>query len=140
MAETLISIFVYGTLKPNECNYQRYCLGRVVQERPACAWGQLFDLPLGYPAMTVGEDWVSGVVLSFRDPSIIEDLDHLEDYQSDRPSDQNEYQRQRIQTYTPDGQLLEVAWVYLMNPAKIQEYNGIYLPDAQWRFNLRSLK
>ncbi|MDY7019801.1 MAG: gamma-glutamylcyclotransferase [Cyanobacteriota bacterium] len=137
MEDTLISVFVYGTLKPDECNYRRYCLGKVVQERPACALGQLFDLPFGYPAMTVGEDWVSGVILSFGNPSVIEDLDRLEDYQPHRPVDQNEYQRQRIQTYTPDRQLLEVAWVYVMNPAKIQEYRGIYLPDGNWSSELR---
>ena len=132
MAENLIHIFVYGTLKPGECNYQRYCVDRVVQERLAIAEGQLFDLSLGYPAMTPGEGWVWGVVLSFGDPSIFEDLDRLEDYQPDRRPEQNECQRQKIQTYTPDQQPLEVAWVYQMNPAKIEGYQGVYLPNGNW--------
>ncbi|WP_413160354.1 gamma-glutamylcyclotransferase [Capilliphycus salinus ALCB114379] len=132
MAENLIHIFVYGTLKPGECNYQRYCAGRVVRERLAIAEGQLFHLSLGYPGMTPGEGWVSGAVLSFPDESIFEDLDRLEDYQRDRQPEQNEYQRQQIQTLTPDFQPLEVAWVYLMNPAKIEHYQGVYLPDGNW--------
>ncbi|ERT06564.1 AIG2-like family protein [Lyngbya aestuarii BL J] len=138
MSENLIHIFVYGTLKPGECNYQRYCARRVVQERLAIAEGKLFNLSLGYPGMTEGICWVSGVVLSFPDPSIFEDLDCLEDYQPHRPPEQNEYQRQEIQTYTPDKHPLEVAWVYRMNPAKIQQYQGVYLPGGNWSSQIQN--
>jgi gamma-glutamylcyclotransferase (GGCT)/AIG2-like uncharacterized protein YtfP len=140
MSENLIHIFVYGTLKPSESNYQRYCARQVVQERLAIAQGQLFNLSLGYPGMTEGVGWVSGVILSFPDASIFEDLDRLEDYQPHRPPEQNEYQRQQIQTYTPDKHPLKVAWVYRMNPAKIKQYQGVYLPDGNWNSQIKSKK
>lgn len=132
MEENLIHIFVYGTLKPGERNYRRYCAGRAVREVSAIAEGRLFDLPLGYPAMGEGKGWVWGVVLSFPDASIFEDLDRLEDYQPHRSPAENEYQRQHIQTYTPEKRPLEVAWVYRMNPAKIEQYRGVYLPNGNW--------
>jgi gamma-glutamylcyclotransferase (GGCT)/AIG2-like uncharacterized protein YtfP len=33
--QPLISVFVYGTLKPNEANYQKYCAGKVIRETKA---------------------------------------------------------------------------------------------------------
>ncbi|TAH29142.1 MAG: gamma-glutamylcyclotransferase, partial [Oscillatoriales cyanobacterium] len=32
-----MKVFVYGTLKPGECNYLRYCEGKVVDALPAIA-------------------------------------------------------------------------------------------------------
>ena len=130
--ESRIHVFVYGTLKPGECNYHRYCVGRVVAEQAAIAPGQLFHLSLGYPGMAEGEGWVSGAILSFADPSIFEDLDRLEDYRPDRRPEENEYQRLEIQTYTPDKRPLQMAWVYRMSAAKILQYRGVYLPDGNW--------
>jgi gamma-glutamylcyclotransferase (GGCT)/AIG2-like uncharacterized protein YtfP len=51
----MISVFVYGTLKPNEANYQKYCAGKVIREIKAFTWGQLFHLSLGYPAIYLRE-------------------------------------------------------------------------------------
>ncbi|NET53980.1 MAG: gamma-glutamylcyclotransferase, partial [Merismopedia sp. SIO2A8] len=41
-------VFVYGTLKPGEVNYDQYCASKVVEEIRAIAFGELFDLPIGY--------------------------------------------------------------------------------------------
>ena len=129
----LTHVFVYGTLKPGECNYQNYCAERVVKVRQAIARGQLFALPLGYPAMTVGEGIIQGVILSFPDDSILSDLDQLEDYQPDRLAAQNEYQRQQVQTYQPENQHpLEVTWAYVMEITKVQALGGVQLPQGYW--------
>ncbi len=131
--DPLTHVFVYGTLKPGECNYKNYCAERVVKVRQAIARGQLFALPLGYPAMTVGEGIIQGVILSFPDDSILSDLDQLEDYQPDRLAQQNEYQRQQIQTYQPENQHpLEVAWAYVMEITKVQALGGVQLPQGYW--------
>lgn len=105
-------VFVYGTLKPGECNYQRYCQSYVVNTQNAIALGQLFQLPMGYPAMVPGEGVVQGVILSFSDVSILQALDQLENYDPQRPPEQNEYQRQQIQTYNVDHQPLSRVWAY----------------------------
>lgn len=45
-SDNLVKVFVYGTLKPGESNYQRYCdRSSVVESQRAIALGQLFALP-----------------------------------------------------------------------------------------------
>jgi gamma-glutamylcyclotransferase (GGCT)/AIG2-like uncharacterized protein YtfP len=125
-------VFVYGTLKPRESNYQIYCAGKVLAEQRAMALGRLFSLPAGYPAMTSGDCPVHGFLLSFASSTILDDLDRLEDYQSDRPCHQNEYNRQLIPTFTPDGRSLGLAWVYVMTLDRVSDRGGVWLPDGWW--------
>ncbi len=127
-----LKVFVYGTLKPGEINYQRYCAGAVVEAQKAIAFGQLFDLSLDYPAMTDGESPVYGFVLTFADPDILNVLDELEDYDSRRTPEANEYQRQQIETYDLSGQALGLAWVYLMTIERVQRLEGVLLPSGSW--------
>jgi gamma-glutamylcyclotransferase (GGCT)/AIG2-like uncharacterized protein YtfP len=128
-----IDVFVYGTLKPGECNYQRYCQGRVIAQRPAIAWGKLYALSLGYPGMVAGDGIVEGVILSFTDPNIFLDLDQLEDYQPHRPPEQNEYQRQQIPVFDLNRQPLGLVWVYLMDIKTVESYSGVLIPDGCWK-------
>lgn len=127
-----LKIFVYGTLKPEETNYQRYCAGKVVEAKRAIAFGQLFDLPLGYPAMTIGDSPVQGFLLTFADPNVLSILDELEDYDPQRLPEENEYYRQQIDIYSPTGQALGLAWVYLMTSKQVQYLEGIPIPSGWW--------
>ena len=129
---TLTRVFVYGTLKPGESNYRRYCQGRVKESCPAIAYGQLFSLPFGYPAMTEGQSIVRGVVLTFEDSSIFSKLDRLEDYHPNRHPDENEYQRLAIESFNSDRQPLGKAWAYIMAFEKVRSYGGILLPEGCW--------
>lgn len=128
----LLQVFVYGTLKPGESNYQRFCSRKVLEAKRAIALGQLFDLPLGYPAMTLGESPVQGFLLSFPDSSVLRRLDWLEDYDPHRPAEQNEYNRQQTEIFNPDLVSLGLAWVYLMTPKQVHSYGGVLLPDGWW--------
>lgn len=129
---SLLKVFVYGTLKPGECNYQRYCAGVVVGAQPALARGLLFALPVGYPAMTPGEGSVHGVLLSFASPAILRHLDELEDYDPHRPPSQNEYDRQQIEVFDPALQSLGLVWAYLMTPEKVRRIGGVPIPEGVW--------
>jgi gamma-glutamylcyclotransferase (GGCT)/AIG2-like uncharacterized protein YtfP len=133
--ELPLSIFVYGTLKPGGVGYQQF-LGRYsVQSIPAVARGQLYDLPAGYPAMTVGDGWVQGVVLGLADPSVLAKLDAYEDYDPERPAADNLYYRTEIEVFAADAQapaILGRAWVYLMQPSQIQALGGHYLASGNW--------
>ncbi|PPS45177.1 gamma-glutamylcyclotransferase [Chroococcidiopsis sp. TS-821] len=128
----VINIFVYGTLKPGEVNYQRYCAGKVLQQRRAIAFGQLYELPFGYPAMTSGEHRVQGFVLSFADAEILTYLDLLEDYNPQRPMEENEYYRQQIDTYNLDLSFLASAWAYFMTLKQVNDFGAKLLPDGWW--------
>ena len=127
-----LKVFVYGTLKPGEVNYRRYCAKKVIETKPAIAFGQLFDLPLGYPAMTLGESPVQGFLLTFADPTILSILDELEDYDPHRRPEENEYYRQQLEIYDVAGQELGIAWVYLMTVELIQQLDGILVPSGAW--------
>jgi gamma-glutamylcyclotransferase (GGCT)/AIG2-like uncharacterized protein YtfP len=125
-------VFVYGTLKPGEENFDRYCAGRIVSAQEAIALGQLYDLPFGYPAMTPGSGLVYGVVLSFTDPTLLVHLDELEAFDPHRPPEENEYIRQKIETFSLNCQPLGWAWVYLMNSEQAKQLGGMLLPDGWW--------
>lgn len=126
-----LQVFVYGTLKPGECNYQRYCVGRVIETYPAITFGQLFDLPMGYPGMTIGNQIVYGVVLVFTDITLLLDLDQLEEYYPDRP-EISEYERHSIQIFNLEQQPLGKVWAYLMRPEKIQQLGGKLIEGGRW--------
>lgn len=128
----LLKVFVYGTLKPGESNYQRYCAGKVLEAKRAIALGQLFALPFGYPSMTPGESPVQGFLLSFSDSSVLRHLDLLEDYNPHRPAEQNEYNRRQTEIFNPELVSLGRAWVYLMSPEQVHSYGSVLLPDGWW--------
>jgi gamma-glutamylcyclotransferase (GGCT)/AIG2-like uncharacterized protein YtfP len=127
-----LKVFVYGTLKPREVNYQRYCAGKVTIATPAIARGQLFALCLGYPAMTAGTQTVHGFLLYFNDPAVLSRLDALEGFVQGRSPEQNEYQREMITVFSSEGQPLDSAWAYLMHPQRIQQLGGVLIPHGVW--------
>lgn len=127
-----IRIFVYGTLKPGEANYQRYCAAKVLETKRAIAFGQLYALPFGYPAMTPGNSLVHGFLLSFRNSAILRQLDWLEGYDSQRLETANEYNRRLIKTYDLHQTPLGLAWVYVMLPKQVHACSGVLLPQGWW--------
>jgi gamma-glutamylcyclotransferase (GGCT)/AIG2-like uncharacterized protein YtfP len=127
-----IAVFVYGTLKPGGFYFSQYCEGRVVECCEAIAQGDLFDLPIGYPAMTAGNGWVQGYVLTFNDPTVLIELDELEGYDPSCPATENEYQRQEIDVFDRQQRPLGRAWVYMMLLARVQQSGGVWLPGGEW--------
>ena len=130
--QMLCHIFVYGTLKPHEENFPKYCEGKVIAQQQAIAYGELFALPMGYPAMIIGNNPVYGYLLSFKDAGILESLDELEDYHSDRPRSENLYHRQQIEVFNLAQNSLGLAWVYLMTSEQINLLDGTAQSDGIW--------
>ncbi|MEH1955235.1 gamma-glutamylcyclotransferase family protein [Nostoc sp.] len=128
----LARVFVYGTLKPGEANYKRYCTGKVVDVKRAFVQGKLFALPMGYPAMTLGDGQVYGYLLSFFNPKILNELDVLEDYQANRQTPENLYNREIIEVYEPQSPSSSWAWVYLMTLQQVDQLGGFLQPDGWW--------
>jgi gamma-glutamylcyclotransferase (GGCT)/AIG2-like uncharacterized protein YtfP len=127
-----LNVFVYGTLKPGEANYQYYCQGRIKSQLPVYTFGNLYALSVGYPAMTTGENKVKGILLTFDHPEILKSLDQLEGYQEKRAANLNEYYRQLIPLYSVDEQLVGEAWAYFMTLARVRELGGILVPSGWW--------
>jgi gamma-glutamylcyclotransferase (GGCT)/AIG2-like uncharacterized protein YtfP len=129
----MLRVFVYGTLKPGQSNHLAYCGDRTIAVQTAKVRGQLFDLPMGYPGMVSGKDWVKGYLLSFTDEAVLADLDRLEDYFSNRPSHENEYQREWVEVFDKSEQLQGSAWAYFMSLEKVAQYGGIWIADGEWQ-------
>jgi len=127
-----VQVFVYGTLKPGESYYDVYCGDRVVASQPAIARGQLYALPVGYPAMTPGTEVVHGFLLSFTDPEILVVLDEYEGYNPQQSSAHNDYERVRIEVFDGDRLSLGHAWTYQMTVEQAQAWGGVVVPDGLW--------
>ena len=136
----IVKVFVYGTLQPGECNYSRYCRDHVVQHVEAIAYGTLFDLPMGYPAMTAGNQPIYGSVLYMDNPSILPILDDLDDYDPERPSYKNEYIRQEIEVFDYQGLSQGYVWAYVMDLDKALDLGGTILPQGLWQSTLQDQK
>jgi gamma-glutamylcyclotransferase (GGCT)/AIG2-like uncharacterized protein YtfP len=52
--ETILRLFVYGTLKRGNWNHQRFC-AQAQSIEPAVVWGRLYHLHAGFPALEVPE-------------------------------------------------------------------------------------
>ena len=124
-------VFVYGTLKPGEANYSSYCT-KVVSQILSYTLGNLYTLPVGYPAMTVGDNRVYGVCLRFDDSRILASLDRLEDYQNGRAPDLNEYYRSLTPIYSSDNRLIGRAWAYFMTRDRVMQYGGVRVTSGCW--------
>jgi len=128
-----VNVFVYGTLMPGQCNHHRYCHPHLQSATLGYVLGKLYHLQhLGYPGVCEGTDPVWGYCLTFKADFSLISLDGLEDYDPQRPADQNEYNRSRTTVFGPNGQPQSEAWIYRMTPANIQRHQGIYLPSGKW--------
>ena len=128
---TSINVFVYGTLKPGEANFSAYCEGKISSQMIGYTKGNLYALPVGYPAMTEGKDKVWGVLLTFRDSNLL-DLDRLEGYESQRAANLNEYNRIFVSVYDEGDRAICRAWAYCMSLSKVRQYGGVRLHSGSW--------
>ena len=129
-------VFVYGTLKPGEANYDRYCGSLVESQTPAYIRGVLYGLPVGYPAATEGSDRVKGVLLEFGTHDILSNLDLLEDYQPQRDAQLNLYYRRLVDVYHLEDLVLGKAWAYFMTPEKVRQWGGTLVESGWWTGDL----
>lgn len=127
-----VQVFVYGTLKPGEANYQHYCEGKVAFHSQAYTYGNLYNLPVGYPGMIEGKNKVQGVLLTFRDSNILNSLDKLESYQENRAFHLNQYYRQLVPIFSLNDESLGKAWSYFMTPEKVKQFKGTLIDSGWW--------
>ncbi|ANV83467.1 hypothetical protein AWQ21_03170 [Picosynechococcus sp. PCC 7003] len=128
----MLKVFVYGTLQPGEVNFPRYCAPHHPHIEKALIPGKLYQLPVGYPALTPEPGWVEGYLLRFTDPGVLVNLDVLEDYQPERSPSLNEYQRLQAPVYTETKTILTEAWVYVMTPEKVTQLGGTPFSGSHW--------
>lgn len=132
MTESL-KVFAYGTLKPGGHYWPEFCEGKVVAQTPAKIRGELYDLHVGYPGLRLrGEDWVYGYVLVLKDEAALARLDDLEGYVPNRPEDQNEYNRLKVECFKMEDEPLGEAWAYEMTAATMARLRGTLIEGGDW--------
>ncbi|WP_309395906.1 gamma-glutamylcyclotransferase family protein [Cerasicoccus maritimus] len=125
-------VFVYGTLKPGGYYWHRFCEGRVSQFVKAKVKGNLYALPMGYPAMAPGDGWAHGYLLTLHDEAVLKGFDTLEDYEPGRCPSENEYQRVEVNVYLEDGEDIGAAWTYVMDIDRINSHQGVIIANGDW--------
>ncbi|MFP4157319.1 MAG: gamma-glutamylcyclotransferase [Opitutales bacterium] len=128
-----LTVFVYGTLKPGGHYWPRFCEGKVADPVPAKVRGELYDLHIGYPGLRlIGDSWVQGYCLTFRNEADFLQLDQLEGYAPDRPVEQNEYLRLKLPCADLSGAWLGEVWAYEITKWMLQKHNATRIPDGNW--------
>jgi gamma-glutamylcyclotransferase (GGCT)/AIG2-like uncharacterized protein YtfP len=140
-----INIFVYGTLQPGHRPYKTLCQKHPHTIESAIVYGELYHLPIGYPAIVTSSDRpIYGHQLRFHDPEILKILDdyehhdpielqhHYPQLDANRAITELAYDRQQIATFTPNGQPIGNSWIYSMTIAQIHQLQGQHLPQGQW--------
>jgi gamma-glutamylcyclotransferase (GGCT)/AIG2-like uncharacterized protein YtfP len=121
----MVNVFVYGTLKPNQVNH--YLIeSKIIKVSEGFTYGELYDLPLGYPAMIQGSSQVKGFLLSLENETVLQTLDDFED---------DFYERLLIPIEQTTGEKLGSAWAYLTTAEEIKRLGGILIPSGWWQPN-----
>jgi gamma-glutamylcyclotransferase (GGCT)/AIG2-like uncharacterized protein YtfP len=119
------SVFVYGTLRPGQGNYQRLLAGRTVRESPAIAKGlALYGRGFPYAVPQSGARIVGDLITieSSLYREVLADLDILEGYHPQQSSVSHYIRvtRSVIANHALPGggtwEAFHMAWIYLAGP------------------------
>ncbi|MEM0967257.1 MAG: gamma-glutamylcyclotransferase family protein [Verrucomicrobiota bacterium] len=129
-----LRVFVYGTLKPGGRYWPAYCEGKVATVRDASVNGRLYELSVGYPALTLGGDErVEGCVLEFLHADGLRGLDFLEGFNPLQPNAPGtEYTRCRTKALI-GGEEASGIWTYVMSEERIQRAGGQWIVSGKWQ-------
>lgn len=149
-------MFFYGTLKRGQRNHDRYCRGALRIEE-AKVRGELYDLPLGYPALVVPEESIHAVgtgdpagdteeqqrlghmteVQSPDGPRVLGELYSFDDPESRLPSidglegfdpeDSSSHYRRVLLPVETSEGSVFLAWAYV-----VEASSGAYLSGGSW--------
>jgi gamma-glutamylcyclotransferase (GGCT)/AIG2-like uncharacterized protein YtfP len=136
-AEEELPFFVYGTLRPGECNHDLFLHGRTAAEEPALLRGAvLFEGP-GYPYAVEdpGSGSVAGEVVTAAAGEygqLLAVLDHLEEYLAPGHP-RNLYERVAREVVRGNGTAVR-AWVYVAAPgvARKLRASGAPIRGGDW--------
>jgi gamma-glutamylcyclotransferase (GGCT)/AIG2-like uncharacterized protein YtfP len=151
----LLFMFFYGTLKRGGRNHERYCGGAVSVEEGVVR-GDLYDIPLDYPALVVPEESIQAFGTGdfardaevqrrlgrrrvpfvegprvFGEIFVFDDpefrLPAIDRLEAFDPADaSNHYRRVLLPVETNAGSSL-LAWAYA-----VEASSGTYLPEGRW--------
>ena len=136
------AFFVYGSLMHGYFNHEKAFQGQQICRVPAKTRGTLFSqTSKGYPAMTQGNEWVYGELITPQDFSKSLALcDKIENYFG--PDGDNEYDRILVTVEGLKGQTLCQAYAYLYARQDLGTPDNpvVALPDGDWNAYMQGIK
>jgi gamma-glutamylcyclotransferase (GGCT)/AIG2-like uncharacterized protein YtfP len=140
-ADEYLPIFVYGTLRPGQGNYDRFVLGKTAREVAAMLPDHAMFVLDGYPCITADANGgaVIGDTLILQPelfPAVLAALDRLEGYTPGDASSPYLRVRRRVRTGEGDGgepPRTSLAWVYVAGePALLRRPACDPVPGGDW--------
>ncbi|MFI1399914.1 gamma-glutamylcyclotransferase family protein [Streptomyces sp. NPDC020681] len=138
MTAQKLPFFVYGTLRPGECNHDLFLHGRTAVEQPARLAGAVLYEGPGYPyavespgdAGSVAGELVTAAPGEYGE--LLAVLDRLEEYVAPGHP-RNLYERVARDVLLPDGTAVR-AWVYVAAPdvARRLRAQGTPIRGGDW--------
>lgn len=126
------NVFVYGTLKPGQDNYDCFCRDKFSKQVSGYVNGDIYDLPLGFPAMVESTNLVKGYLLQFKDQKSLDEIDILEGYDPGLPAEKNLYYKKRVEVLDENRQPISLAWTYFMLVDRVLELGGKKIAGGEW--------
>lgn len=134
-----INLFVYGSLRENFFNYDKYLKGKVVKRYDAKLENMnLYHMPYkGYPAITKGEDVVVGEIMVINEANYeetVEAMDKMEGFISEN-NPENEYHKVILEVENTLTKEKEKCFVYFYNKENdtIFTEQSVYIPNGDWK-------
>ena len=109
-------LFVYGSLRKNSFNYNKYLSGKVISSKKARVKGLLYHIEnKGYPALLSGDDWVYGeyIEIDYK-TDLLSKLDILEK-SLDKELKKREYIREIVNVDLIEENINVQGHIYLYN-------------------------
>ena len=133
--ETVLPIFVYGTLMVGERNYIDVLHKNLTHYEDAKVKGKLYYYKKeDYPALMKGEHWIDGQLFYVNQlHDVLKPLDQIEGYISDNHPN-NMYDREVIEVITKTGKS-QLAYVYRISPNLFQQQQHEFslISESSWK-------
>lgn len=133
--ETVLPIFVYGTLMVGERNYIDVLHDNLTHYENAKVKGTLYYYQKeDYPALTEGNHWIEGQIFYVNClEEVLKPLDEIEGYLGENHPD-NMYNRKIMTAVTGDGKQLQ-AYAYQINPRLFQKEHQEFtlMKENSWK-------
>lgn len=129
-----LNVFVYGTLRPGDCNYGIFISDYAHSYVDAKADGHALYPGAGYPYMLAEDGSTTrGTLVTFTNPdefvSVIVGLDYLEGFHGPG-SARNHYDRKIIDVVTEDGTTVSNVYTYIASRHTSKRVREVLTPVA----------
>ena len=131
------NLFVYGSLRPNFFNFEKYLEGKTIDIKPAILKDMdLYHMPYkGYPAITKGTGIVVGEIISVKDYSeTVQAIDVMEGFLGEN-NPNNEYHKILLEVEHLTSGEKEYCYTYFYNCDidKDFEEKRVFIEDGDWK-------